>query len=212
MRIALDPRARRLLRRLPRTTVYTAMELVLLSLLAIQCARLAWAFVTPVGPIGDWRPSDVLRPAMAGPAAAGGFDPFFRLSGNSGAPVLVTSLNLKLFGVREDRASGRGSAIISTPDGQQRSFAVGEEIVPGVTLSAVGFDSVTIDRGGTAEQLFLDQSSPAPVANPQPPQPQPAIAAPSPAVVSVPPPAIQTTPGTGAEPAAPTAQDPGPRR
>ena len=51
MRLALDPRARRLLRRLPRNTVYSAMELILLSLLALQCARLVWTLVTPLGPV-----------------------------------------------------------------------------------------------------------------------------------------------------------------
>src|SRR3546814_14461007 len=64
------------------------------------------------------------------------------------------------------RSTGRGSAIVGTPDGEQRSFAVGEEIVPGVTLLAVNFDSVTISRGGTAEQMFLDQSPPATVVGP----------------------------------------------
>lgn len=161
MRLALDPRARRLLRRVPRTSVYSAMELALLSLLALQCARLVWTIATPVDPVGEWRANDAVqaRPAVAS-GLADGFDPFFRLSGDAG-PVVVTSLNLKLYGVREDRASGRGSAIISTPDGQQRSFTVGDEIVPGVTLHAVGFDNVTISRGGTREQLFLDQSPPA---------------------------------------------------
>ena len=162
MRLALDPRARRLLRRVPRTNVYSALELVLLSLLALQSARLVWTIVTPVGPIGDWKASALLRPPLPpSTALLGGFDPFFRLSNQGAAPVVVTSLNLKLYGVREDRASGRGSAIISTPDGLQRSFAVGEDIVPGVTLVSVGFDNVTISRGGTSEQLFLDQSQPA---------------------------------------------------
>lgn len=161
MRLALDPRARRLLRRVPRNTVYSGMELVLLSLLAMQCARLLWTVATPVGPVGDWRAEGAVRPTLpAATASLGDFDPFFRLSGDSG-PVVVTSLDLKLFGVREDRATGRGSAIISTPDGEQRSFTVGEEIVPGVILTAVNFDSVTISRGGTAEQMFLDQSPPA---------------------------------------------------
>lgn len=178
MRLALDPRARRLLRRVPRTTVYSALELVLLSLLAMQCARLAWTIVTPVDPIGEWKAPGALRPP---PAASRnlleGFDPFFRLSAGN-APMVVTSLNLKLYGVREDRASGRGSAIIGTPEGQQRSFAVGEEIVPGVRLTAVGFDSVTIDRGGTPEQLFLDQSSSATVVSPAAPAPPPPTASP----------------------------------
>jgi general secretion pathway protein C len=157
----LDPRARRLLRRVPRTTVYSALELVLLSLLALQCARLLWAMVTPVDPVGAWQTSAALRPVAQSTALLGTFDPFFRLSG--AGPTVVTSLNLKLFGVREDRATGRGSAIIALPDGQQRSFAVGEEIIPGVKLAAVTFDGVTVDRGGTMEQLFLDQSQSAQV-------------------------------------------------
>ena len=177
MRLALDPRARRLLRRLPRNTVYSAMELVLLSLLAVQCARLAWTLVSPLGPVGDWKAGSALRPVAPGSSAVlGSFDPFFRLSGGGATPAVVTSLNLKLFGVREDRASGRGSAIIGTPDGQQRSFAVGEEIMPGVTLTAVGYDNVTVSRGGTAEQLFLDQSTPATVVAPA--VPPPAVAPP----------------------------------
>lgn len=192
MRLTLDPRARRLLRRMPRTTVYSALELLLLSLLAMQCARLVWTIVTPVGPVGEWKASSALRPVVApSPDLLGGFDPFFRLTNAGNAPVVVTSLNLKLYGVREDRASGRGSAIISTPDGQQRSFAVGEEIQPGVILTAVGFDSVTITRSGTPEQIFLDQSSgtggtppqtPGPIFAPPPPPP----AAPAPQVQSLP--------------------------
>jgi general secretion pathway protein C len=135
------------------------MELFLLSLLAVQCARLAWTIVTPVGLVGEWKATSALRPPPA-PAASlvGSFDPFFRLSGASTAPLVVTSLNLKLYGVRENRASGGGAAIIGLPDGQQRSFGVGEEIVPGVTLTGVSFDGVTISRGGAVEQLYLDQS------------------------------------------------------
>ncbi len=177
MRIALDPRARRLLRRVPRTTVYSALELVFLSLLALQCARLAWTMLTPVGPVGDWRAGSELRAAVPGSATLlSTFDPFFRLAGQAG-PVVVTSLSLKLYGVREDRSSGRGSAIISIPDGTQRSFAVGDEIVPGVTLTAVGFDNVTITRNGAAEQLFMDQSGAAPIVG-VPPSLQPPVAVP----------------------------------
>lgn len=157
--MALPSRLERLTVRLPRPTAYTALELLLLALLAVQCARLIWTALTPVGAVGDWKPAAALRPPAAS-FTAGGFDPFFRLSADSG-PAVVTSLDLKLFGVREDRATGRGSAIIGLPDSEQRSFAVGEEIMPGVTLNAVEFDSVTISRNGATEQIFLDQSPPA---------------------------------------------------
>jgi general secretion pathway protein C len=190
----LDPRARRLLLRVPRANVYSLIELALVALLALQCARLFWTIVTPVGPVGDWKIPASLRlaPAAALPLD---FDPFFRLAPETGA-VVVTSLSLQLFGVRQDEATGRGSAIIATPDGKQSSFAVGEEIVPGVILKSVEFDSVTIDRGGTTEQLFMDQSQGAAmtVAIPQPPAPAAPTA----------PPAAYNAPPTAQRPAAPT--------
>ncbi len=167
MRLSLDTRARRLLRRLPVVNVYSALEIGLLSLLALQCARLAWAAVTPVGPIGDWKLPDALAGRPSASLALGDFDPFFRLQGPATvATTVVTSLAVQLFGVRVDRASGRDSAILSTPDGMQASYAVGDTIMPGVTLAGVREDGVTLDRGGTREQLFLDQSVPAANATP----------------------------------------------
>jgi len=157
MRLEFDARARRLLRRLPRTNLYSAVELVLLAVLAIQCARLVWAIVTPVAPLGQWRPAE---PGVSGSSAAilRGFDPFFRSSAATGAPAVVTSLQLTLFGTRIDDATGGGSAILAGPDGVQTSIAVGEEISPGVKLKSVAFDHVTISRGGGDEDLFIDQS------------------------------------------------------
>jgi general secretion pathway protein C len=154
MRLAFD--SRRLIGRARGVNGWTLLEAALLALIALQCARLIWTALTPVGPVGDWR-ADGSEPAPASADALGGFDPFFRLSG-AGGTVTVTSLNLKLFGIRQDQATGQGSAIIAGSDGEQRSIAVGEEIEPGVTLRAVSFDSVTIARGGAEEQLFMDQS------------------------------------------------------
>ena len=63
MRLVTDGRARRLLRRLPTVNLYSATELVLLVLLAAAGARLIWTIVTPVGPLGEWRPA---APVVAG--------------------------------------------------------------------------------------------------------------------------------------------------
>ena len=185
-RPALSSRGLVLLRRLPRPTVYSAAELILLLLIAVQAARLFWMLAAPIGPVGDWRSQSAL--AAPGDAVLSEFDPFFRIQAGSG-PAVVTSLSLTLHGTREDRATGRGSAIIALPDGRQMSFLVGEEIMPGVRLTAVGFDNVTIDRQGTAEQIFLDQSpvaaavaggQPAPTPPTAPGQPQPQVIAPAP--------------------------------
>lgn len=157
MRLKLDARARRWLRRLPVINIYSVIELALMAALAAQVARLFWAILTPVSPLGDWRPAGVTLPGSASSILAS-FDPFFRLGGPVG-PVTVTNLQLTLFGIRVDEASGRGSAILAGPDGVQNSVAVGDEIQPGVRLKAVAFDHVTLDRGGASEDLYLDQSA-----------------------------------------------------
>ncbi len=132
------------------------LELLVLTLLAFQIARLGWTVVTPVAPFGDWAPAGDSRPKVD-LAVLGGFDPFFRQRSDDAAAV--SGLSLTLLGTRVDMVSGRGSAIIAGADGVQASYLVGEAIVPGVTLKSVQFDGVTLDRGGTAEMLFLDQSA-----------------------------------------------------
>jgi general secretion pathway protein C len=157
MRLQLDARARRWLKRLPVVNLYSLAELALMAVLAAQLARLFWAVVTPVDPLGEWRPAPIVVPASPVDTLTA-FDPFFRLSGAQAGPAVVTSLQLKLFGIRIDDATGRGAAILAGPDGLQRSVSVGEEVAPGVRLTAVAFDHVTLDRGGASEDLFLDQS------------------------------------------------------
>lgn len=158
--------------------VYSAAELLLLAALAVQGARLVWTVATPVTPLGDWHPAATSLPGSAYDILTG-FDPFFRLSGEAG-PAQVTSLHLTLFGTRIDDAMGESSAIIAGPDGIQNSVALGGEVAPGVKLKAVFFDHVTLDRGGAAEDLFIDQSGPATPAAPGV-APTPAAAAAAPA-------------------------------
>lgn len=189
MRLAIDPRRWRILRRLPRSSLLSLTELVLLALLAVQCARLFWAIVTPVGPLGAWQPASGPDLARARAVLASGFDPFFRL-GRAQGPAVITSLQLKLFGTRVDEATGRGAAIIAGADNIQSSYSVGEAIQPGVTLASVGYDSVAIARGGAEERLYLDQSGAAPIAAP------PSVSVNS-ALLSAPAPAaVSSAPGT----------------
>lgn len=170
------------------------LEALLTIMVAVALARLIWAATTPAGPLGDWQGA---RPAPLTPAPAAGFDPFFRDAGP--ADTAVSDLDIVLMGTRVDTVSGRGSAIIATPDGRQASYLVGEAVLPGVTLKAVAFDTVTLARGGRDERLFLDQSDPpsgaagrtaTPAATPLAP---PTIAAP-PASPAIPPPASLPVP------------------
>ena len=145
---------------------YLVLALLAL-LLSFQTARLFWAIVTPVGPLGNWRSTPVnMVPTSARVALFSGFDPFFRTDVAAAGANNVTSLSLELFGIRANQSSGGGSAIIAGEDGIQNSFAVGEEVAPGVTLDSVAFDHVILSRGGVKESLYIDQSVPAETVNP----------------------------------------------
>ena len=206
MGVALNPRAERLLARLPRLTVYSAGELLLLVLVAVQAARLFWAVLTPLGPVGEYRALNTAIPLQQSVGTLASFDPFFRqTAGAAAGPVTVTALDIRLYGTLEDRATGRGSAIIGTADGRQMSYRVGEEILPGVVLSGVAFDHVTVTRAGVPEQLFLDQSSapanPAGPGAPSAPQNPAMTAPPQPVpVVRAPPPPPTTQPSNTTQP------------
>ncbi|MBB5718296.1 general secretion pathway protein C [Stakelama sediminis] len=146
--------------------VYLWLKALLLAVLAVQAAWLVWVLATPTGPFGAWRPAapQAMAPEMQS-ALLARFDPFFRSGADSADDSgTVTDLDLQLFGVQINRGAGTGSAIIAGPDGEQQSYGVGEEIVPGAKLLAVAFDHVVIDRGSRRESLYLDQSTPAPVA------------------------------------------------
>ncbi|MFZ2981457.1 MAG: type II secretion system protein N, partial [Sphingobium sp.] len=160
----LRTRSVSLVRRLPRPDMQringvAALEWLMLALLAIQIARLVWAIVTPVDSFGNWQGRQAVIPSTAERQTLfTQFDPFFRTpNAASGTPV-VTSLSITVYGIRVNEGSGLGSAIIATPDGVQNSFAVGDEILPGVKLKSVSFDHIVIDRGGAEETVFLDQS------------------------------------------------------
>jgi general secretion pathway protein C len=141
------------------------LEKGLLVLLALMIVRFSWALVAPVGSFGPWEGRQAqLLSLSARQALFGSFDPFFRAGTPQQGKAVVTSLALTVYGIRLNEGSGLGSAIVAGPDGVQNSFAVGDEILPGVVLKAVAFDHVTIDRGGAEEQIFLDQSAPAPEA------------------------------------------------
>lgn len=161
-------------RRSPRA-IWPLLAVGLLALLlAFQLVMLVWTLVTPLSPLGAWQPQTAV---IASPAERRAlfvsFDPFFRTGAQGPASATVTALGLTLFGVNINEATGGGSAIIAAEDGIQSSYAVGDEIAPGVKLVGVAFDHVLLDRGGARESLFLDQSGGAPVAAPATPLPAP---------------------------------------
>lgn len=189
MRFARENMALGLARRLPGVSLHDALWWGLAGAIALLGAILAWMIVTPVSPLGPWKPAGVriLSPA-ARSALFAGFDPFNRTAVQVAAagPGTVTGLALTLFGVRVNAATGGGTAIIAGADGLQQVYRVGTEVMPGVTLSGVHFDHVELAHNGANELLYLDQSQPAPSAatvlaqSPAGPVGQTAPAAPAP--------------------------------
>ena len=155
-----------------------AGALALVALLAVQSARLAWAVVEPIGPVGA-------APASGLPAQHTGaadfamldrFDPFFRTAAGAAPATAAPAVGgLKLFGVRSGRG---GSAIIAGPDGRQAAFRIGEDVAPGVTLAGVAADHVVLVASGRRTSLFFAApGSAGPIATPAayaPPAPPPA--------------------------------------
>ena len=154
-------------KRLPAVPLHDVLWWALAASIAVLAAVLMWLAVTPVSPLGEWRPAGVrvMSPA-ARSALFAGFDPFNRANAVKTAPgaETVTALALTLFGVRVNAATGGGSAIIAGADGTQQVYRVGTEVMPGVVLAEVHFDYVGLTRGGVRELLYIDQSKPAPAA------------------------------------------------
>jgi general secretion pathway protein C len=148
-------------RKVPVPGLYSVLLGLLAVFVVVQAIRLIWVVVTPLGPMGDWqaREVQVLSP-QSRLTLFSSFDPFYR-TGPAATANVVTSLQLTLYGIRMNEGSGLGSAILAGPDGVQENYAVGDEIMSGVKLDVVNFDHVVIDRGGTKESLYLDQSVPA---------------------------------------------------
>lgn len=121
------------------------LEPVLLALLAVQLARLAWLAV-PATPVGE--PQAVTTaPAIALPR----MELFYRAAA-AGAGT-HDSGGYQLRGIRVDALGG--SAILAGPDGRQQSYEVGESIVPGVVLQSVGAGHAVLRGPAGLQRLEL---------------------------------------------------------
>jgi general secretion pathway protein C len=137
-------------RPLRRRTLLT-LEVVLVTLLGGQAARLVWTLAAPAPAVSP--PARPLRPPVD-VSVLGRFDAF-GASGGSGRGSAIDGF--RLFGVRTGGVGG-GSAIIAGPDGVQKSYAVGEAVADGVTLAAVAADHVELSRGGARATLSFPVS------------------------------------------------------
>ena len=116
----------------------------------------AWVAPLPATPASI---AEVPRPALDT-----GFDPFHREAPATDLPTPdlgedapETTLDLTLVGLRAN--ADAPSATIKPPSGPDRKFAIGDEIIAGVTLEAVTPDYAVISRSGQLERLSLPDDS-----------------------------------------------------
>ena len=150
------------------TAVRRGVEGVLVLLVAAQAARLAWALVTPLGPIGDpvgpraqatlAPPADMSVLERFAPSAVPAIAPVPVAAAAPTPAPLVTGYRLQ--GVRGSIAGDGGSAIIAGPDGRQTSYQRGDKVGPGITLAAIGRDAVTLSSAAGSVRLELGAEAP----------------------------------------------------
>lgn len=138
----------------------SVVELVLVVLIAYLAAQLFFKFTAADRQTGGAVPIAATNGGESIDAARlTSFDPFFReIGGDIEAPqqtaIRESSLRLELFGLRA-ASDGTGTAIIKTPDGDQKLVKVGDRIAAGVTLAAVYPDRLEVNRAGIREAIFL---------------------------------------------------------
>lgn len=128
---------------------------------AVACAALAvWLLLRLVWlllPRQDAMPSAPRGAPAAAPATPGsiaGWHLFGQTPLRPGGAGAASTLDLILRGTLAGQRADDGYAVIAGAGGE-RTFRVGEEVLPGVRLAAVHPDRVVLDRGGATETLLL---------------------------------------------------------
>jgi general secretion pathway protein C len=71
-----------------------------------------------------------------------------------------TSLNLTLLGIFAGTRKDDSRALIGQPNGDERPYSIGQDVVSGVNLQAIFVDRVVLSRNGQLETLRLDKDKP----------------------------------------------------
>lgn len=149
-------------------------EVLLVVLLAIALAKLVWLLV-PVPQAARWQAMPVVPSTGPAGANAGGLDSqtivAAHLFGEYRAPTDValsemseapdTRLNLTLMGILAGTAERESRALIAASNGEEKPYAVGDDVIQGARLQAIFPDRVILARDGRLETLRLDKDSPA---------------------------------------------------
>lgn len=147
-----------------------AVSAALVVLIAVLAARLVWALV-PAPSSAAWKPAPAPPAARASQALDlnvitsaqlfGHYEPPANPAAAALASAPDTQLNLTLLGIFADRRNPRDSrALIAASGGEEKPYAVGDDISRGVSLHAIFADRVVLSRNGRLETLRLDKDQP----------------------------------------------------
>lgn len=139
------------------------INILLVLGIGLLLARLVWLFV-PAGEDAQWQP----RPATGAVSAARSID-INRIVGANlfgqkqvegqatqpAAQVQETRLNLTLSGVLTTGDPVRARALISSPQDDEKPYAVGDKVPGGASLEEIHPRFVIISRNGRREKLSL---------------------------------------------------------
>lgn len=82
------------------------------------------------------------------------------LDPNSAADAPETRLSLTLIGILSATEEHESRALIGSSDGEEKPYAVGDDVIRGVNLQAIFPDRVVLSRDGTLETLRLNKEAP----------------------------------------------------
>jgi general secretion pathway protein C len=131
-------------------------------LLAVIFVRLIWLVLAPGGSVStvtfSGPPPGLSRDALSADVSLLTRENAFGADTAVGQELTQapeTKLNFRLVGLRSVAGDGQGSATIITPDGLQKRFVVGGEVIPGVRVEEILPDRVVLSHNGALESLTL---------------------------------------------------------
>ncbi|HSW13099.1 MAG TPA: type II secretion system protein GspC [Solimonas sp.] len=148
-----------------------ALNLLLVALIAMLLAQLLWTLV-PRPENAAWQPAPVqpapsAMPASRGPVSVDALIAAQLFGSYQAAPESAdldnapdTRLNLTLLGILAGRGTKDSRALISDGAGEEKPYAIGDDVDRGVVLEAIYPDRVVLMRNGKAETLRLNKDQP----------------------------------------------------
>jgi general secretion pathway protein C len=139
---------------------------LLALIIGVLLAQLAWALI-PTPATAVWKPAPAIvndsrrsqtldLSQITGAELFGKYSAVPTVTAAENAPD--TQLALTLFGIFADGRDPRSSrALIGTAGGDEKPYAIGDDISRGVSLQAIFADRVVLSRNGRLETLRLDK-------------------------------------------------------